>query len=181
MAIVLMAVYCFFVVGPGTSALIYEEFGTWGWYVGHAWIVASHNKLWDVMTYPCPIYLLLVPRPSYICHVLGVHALPWRAHVCTFVFVSQRSISPESYEYSYPSILQMFEITISKDFRFTQFVQPCAFEAQIIPVKNMIYKFSTKFKSTPSFNCPNPWKKLKEYLDVLDCYQYISSAFCELI
>ena len=34
-------------------------------YLRHGLVIASHSILWDVITYPCLRYLLLVPKSSY--------------------------------------------------------------------------------------------------------------------
>ena len=49
-----------------TYRLRYEEFGTRNVYPGHGYVVISPKKIWDVITYCCPRYLLLVPKSSFV-------------------------------------------------------------------------------------------------------------------
>ena len=44
----------------------YEDFGARSRYLRHALVITSHSKLWDVITYACLRYLLLVPKCSTI-------------------------------------------------------------------------------------------------------------------
>ena len=40
----------------------FEDFGARSRYLRHGEVIASHGILWDVITYPCPWYLLLMPQ-----------------------------------------------------------------------------------------------------------------------
>ena len=35
-------------------------------YLRKGWIVVSHSKLWNAITYPCPRYQLLAPKSSFV-------------------------------------------------------------------------------------------------------------------
>ena len=43
----------------------WEDFDTGSRYLGLGLVITSHRILWDVITYPCPRYLLLMPKSSY--------------------------------------------------------------------------------------------------------------------
>ena len=43
-----------------------KDFGAWSRYLGHGQDITSHRILWDVITYPCPRYLLLAPKSSIV-------------------------------------------------------------------------------------------------------------------
>ena len=48
-----------------TVQSLYGDCGTRGRYLGHWNLITSHRILWDIITYTCPRYLLLVPKSSY--------------------------------------------------------------------------------------------------------------------
>ena len=48
------------------QSLIYKDFGGRSRYLSCGWVIASHSVLWDANTHPCLIYLLLVPKFSYV-------------------------------------------------------------------------------------------------------------------
>ena len=48
----------------GTSHPNMLTSGCWSKYLGHGWVITSHSILWDVITYPCPRYLLLALKSS---------------------------------------------------------------------------------------------------------------------
>ena len=68
---------------------LYEEFCARNRYLGHGKVITSHRILWDVITYPCPIYLLLVQnsrhqpehrraRPARECRMWEFNVSKWR-------------------------------------------------------------------------------------------------------
>ena len=44
----------------------YEVYDARNGFMGHAWEITPYNKMMDVITYPCPKYLQLSPKSSYI-------------------------------------------------------------------------------------------------------------------
>ena len=46
---------------------IYEDFVAKNRYLRQWYVITFHNKLWDVINYPCLRYLLLATKSSYIC------------------------------------------------------------------------------------------------------------------
>ena len=52
--------------GDELMSLPDDDFCARGKYLGYGWMIAPHSKLSDVITYLCPIYLLLAPKSPYI-------------------------------------------------------------------------------------------------------------------
>ena len=67
----------FFVISPQVSSKTVTKYYLFNcicnhdtsYHVGHGKVIISHRIMWDIITYPRPIYLLLLPN-SCICSVL---------------------------------------------------------------------------------------------------------------
>ena len=55
-----------YISASATKFLIYEDFGARSRYLGHGYIITSISMLRDVNTQPCPRYLLLAPKSSFL-------------------------------------------------------------------------------------------------------------------
>ena len=51
---------------------LYGDFVARGRYLEHGPVITSHSILWDVITYPCPKFLPLVPKSSCFVIVLQI-------------------------------------------------------------------------------------------------------------
>ena len=47
-------------------SISYEDFVARSRYLNQGYVITSHGKMWDVITYPCLRYLLLATKSSYI-------------------------------------------------------------------------------------------------------------------
>ena len=57
---------------PRCNYLSLPEMPDFGTYLRQGWVITSHRMMWDGISYPCSIYLLLAPKSSYqIC----IHSL----------------------------------------------------------------------------------------------------------
>ena len=58
--------HCFYWMHTSIKSRSYNDFGARSRYLRHGYVTTLHCILWDVITYPCPRYLLLAPKSSYI-------------------------------------------------------------------------------------------------------------------